>query len=81
MRIATFRNLDENFFLERVGKFHLAYIFFVYRIYFFFATPKEKVAKRKGVRPAKKHPVSIAGGAHPCAPGLSSIQRDFIKSL
>jgi hypothetical protein len=37
---------------------------------FSFATPKRKVTKEKGVSPAKKHPVSVAGGARPCAPGL-----------
>jgi hypothetical protein len=37
---------------------------------FSFATPKRKVTKEKGVKPAKKHPVSVAGGARPCAPGF-----------
>jgi hypothetical protein len=36
----------------------------------FLCAPKEKVTKRKGVQPAKKHPVSVAGGARPCAPGF-----------
>ena len=41
------------------------------RINFFFATPKEKVAKRKGVSGKKNFRVFIAGGARPCAPGFS----------
>ena len=59
---------------EAARLFELANQFILFVEKLFLCLSKEKVTKRKdpsqGRRPAKKHPVSIAGGARPCAPGF-----------